>query len=746
MEMVIPFCIIIASLISLLMIYTGYKNRMFYMGLWGFGWFSFAAKCIFDYIFQNSGGMDIYLFISISFMFLAVGAFYMSIFVYSGIKLKAQYYFVFFPPLLLDALFILTGNHMYMNGFFIILGIEMISIAWEMHRVFAGLPQGKFLTVIGNTMMGIIMIGSPFVYPELHFGNLYYFLNFAAIIIVSSGFALIYFEDGLKRLKEENSEIRLLKDKLERDKFLLDQSSDALFVSTMSGDIVEVNKTAINRYGYTKEELLKLKASDIRKGMSLEMLLLQMNYYAENRELFEALHYCKDGRTIPVEVLSSIVKIGNEEYIISSARDTSDRKRTEAELIKLSRAVEQSGSAVVITDVNGIIEYVNPKFTMASGYSKEEALGKNPKILKSGLQTKELYERMWGDILSGKTWVGEVQNLTKFGDIYWALLNITPVKNFNGEITNFIAIQENITELKELQKELVEKNYEMRELFDKLAATQVQMLQQEKLAGIGHLAAGVAHEVNNPLGYITSNFETLRKYTEMLRNLVSELIDKETSDGSSTLEMKGLGLELKQSEKLKYIINELPEMFSDIEIGLSRIRVIVQSLRNFSRIDSFDAKQVYDLNEAIKDTINVAYNEFKYTAAVDLQLGPIPSIIVNAGQINQTLLNIVINSGQALVEKFKEIDGVKGIIRIKTYADDGFVHCIIEDNGPGVPEGLREKIFMPFFTTKPIGKGTGLWLGIVYDIIVNKHGGKIHVENSELGGAKFCFELPFVQE
>ena len=727
MKMAIPYCVMNASLISAIMFYSWSKNKLVYMKLWAIGWGAFVIKCLLDHIYFLSGGRDVYLVASLCFMFITIFTFDESTYQYSNSKPGKWRSIYLFGPAILVPVFSITGNYLYANLFFAIMGGQMVLVAHKMYKNFTLPLIGRWLTFVGNAMIGVLMIFSVFLSDKLHFGETYYVLSAAAIIINSAGLAFVYYEDGFRKLKAENKEIRILTEKLERDRFLLDQSSDAIFVCTIYGDIIEVNETAVQRYEYTKEELLKMNVSDIRRGTSQDMLLLQMKYYAESHELHNATHYSKSGKIIPVEAISTIVKIGEIEYIVNAARDISERIKAESEFMKLSRAVEQSGSVVVITDQSGSIEYVNPKFSAVTGYLKEEVLGKNTSILKAGLQSKSVYEDMWNTIRQGHTWVGEIQNLTKAGDLYWAFLNITPVKNAKDEITNFIAVQENITELKELQRELIEKNSEMKALLDQLSSTQVQMIQQEKLAGIGHLAAGIAHEINNPLGYVSSNIETLKKFMGVLSNTVEAFLKDDTE------------MDAKRIGKIDYVINELPEMLSDIENGLERIRTIVQSLRNFSRVDSMDSRQEYDLNEGIRDTINIAYNEFKYIAKLDLQLGFVPIITANGGQLNQTLLNLVINSGQALKEKFEDL---QGIIRITTHSDEEYIYCVIEDNGPGVPEELREKIFMPFFTTKPIGKGTGLGLGIVYDIIATKHNGSIQVCTSDLGGAKFSIRLP----
>lgn len=396
----------------------------------------------------------------------------------------------------------------------------------------------------------------------------------------------------------------------------------------------------------------------------------------------------------------------------------------------LGRAIESSGSVIIITDVKGDILYVNPRFTEVTGYTKEEALGRNPRLLNSKIHEAELFKNLWDSVLAGESWVGEIKNRKKDGSLYWAHLNVTPVKGPDGEIENLIAIQEDISEIKQL--------------VEQLRATQIQMIQQEKLAGIGHLAAGVAHEVNNPLGYITSNVETLKKYNEVItkelikhQNFVN-LHKEQLVEMGSPWENSGVDSE-KRTSRLNYIISETPVLINDIEGGLKRISDIVHSLRNFSKTNREEETMEYDLNEGLQDTINIARSEFKHVATVELQLGNIPLIPGNGGQLNQTWLNFIINASQALKEIYQEVEG---IIKVSTYLEEEFIVCEFEDNGPGVPDENKKLIFNPFFTTKPVGMGSGLGLGIAHDIIVNKHGGMVTVEDSALGGALFRVKLP----
>jgi len=323
----------------------------------------------------------------------------------------------------------------------------------------------------------------------------------------------------------------------------------------------------------------------------------------------------------------------------------------------------------------------------------------------------------------------------------WLRINSVPVI-IEGE-RNTLVIIEDITGLKQLQEKLERNNIELQHALEELKVAQNQLIQQEKLAGIGQLAAGVAHEINNPLGFVMSNFETLKKYFgkykkaldlyEELRNEINDL--KIESLGSKILNID----ELEQRENLNFVTEDAEDLFRDTNEGLERIGKIITSLRLFSHIDQQNERDEYDLNEGIHNTLIVAHNEIKYCASVTENLQNVPTIYANGGQINQVLLNIIVNAAHAIKSKNSN---EMGLIKISSSCDDKFIYCSIEDNGIGISEDHLNKIFDPFYTTKSVGKGTGLGLSISYDIIVNKHGGEISVKSKYGIGTKFTIKLP----
>jgi signal transduction histidine kinase len=263
-----------------------------------------------------------------------------------------------------------------------------------------------------------------------------------------------------------------------------------------------------------------------------------------------------------------------------------------------------------------------------------------------------------------------------------------------------------------------------------LKDSQALIIQQEKMASIGQLAAGVAHEINNPMGYITSNLNSLGRYAEKLVQFLElqELTLEKCTDQAT----RGAISELKRKLKLDFVLKDVRELIAESLEGSKRVTKIVQDLKSFSRSEGNEAVRS-DLNECIKSTINVVKNEIKYVAELDLQLGEIPPVICRPQQISQVVMNLLVNAAHAIVDK--------GVITLRTEQVGDWVEISVSDTGSGIAPELMEKIFEPFFTTKEAGKGTGLGLAISIDI-VRKHGGELLVSSERGTGTTFTVRLP----
>lgn len=302
-----------------------------------------------------------------------------------------------------------------------------------------------------------------------------------------------------------------------------------------------------------------------------------------------------------------------------------------------------------------------------------------------------------------------------------------------------------------IEAELVKRNAELMHLNDQLSKAQQQLLQSEKLASIGQLAAGVAHEINNPVGYVFSNFGSLESYIKDLFDMLDVYEKNETQIGDANT--RDQITHVKQKIELAFLKQDIPELMRQSKEGIIRVRKIVQDLKDFSRIDTNQTWQRVNLHDCIESTLNIVNNEIKYKADVVKEFDDIPEIECLPSQINQVIMNLVVNASQAMQEE-------RGKITIRTYLDKSvkkdeknnnasietgtdMVMLEIEDTGMGMTKETASRIFDPFFTTKPIGKGTGLGLSIVYGII-QKHHGTIEVESTVGKGSCFKIRLPVI--
>ena len=273
-----------------------------------------------------------------------------------------------------------------------------------------------------------------------------------------------------------------------------------------------------------------------------------------------------------------------------------------------------------------------------------------------------------------------------------------------------------------------------------LKATQSQILQSEKMASIGQLAAGVAHEIYNPIGFIGSDLDALSDYmkdVEMLLNYYQKLGKtlKEFNQANLSDEIKQQIQTISEYEakiEIDYLKEDIPELFKDCKDGTGRVGKIVGDLKSFAHPGN-DKKMLIDVYKGLESTLNVVYYELKYKAIVTKNLGEIPMVEGFPQKLNQVFMNILVNAGQAIEEK--------GEIKIQTKKEGKYVVITISDTGCGIKEENLPKIFDPFFTTKEIGKGTGLGMNIAYNII-EEHKGKIHVKSIVGKGTTFTIILP----
>ncbi len=296
-------------------------------------------------------------------------------------------------------------------------------------------------------------------------------------------------------------------------------------------------------------------------------------------------------------------------------------------------------------------------------------------------------------------------------------------------------LREDVDRRESIEQTLKNQNSELNQLNAKLTEAHEHLIQSEKLASIGQLAAGVAHEINNPIGYIFSNFGSLEKYlVDVFQMLdVYEEWEKNTTDKTMDASLKAA----KKRIELEFLKEDIPLLMKESREGIVRVREIVQALKDFSHVDSTLDWQLANLNHGIETTLNVVNNEVKYKADVVRELGEIPDVECMVSQINQVVMNLIVNAAHAIGPQ-------RGVITLRSGQADEHVWFEVSDTGTGIPKDVLPKIFDPFYTTKPIGKGTGLGLSLSYGI-VQKHHGSIDVQTECGKGTTFRVTLPRLQ-
>jgi PAS domain S-box-containing protein len=405
------------------------------------------------------------------------------------------------------------------------------------------------------------------------------------------------------------------------------------------------------------------------------------------------------------------------EYVVAISDITNERKDAAARKL-LATVIEQTADAVVLTDIDGTIRYVNPATISHTGYSEDELIGTNPRIFQSGLTPVAVYKNLWRTILSGRIWSGQISNRKKDGSLIEENMTISPVRNEDGDLTHFVAIRRDITATVLLQR---------------------QLLQAQKLEAIGQLAAGIAHEINTPMQYVRNNVSFFERAFADFSLLLTDYLQLQDAQGDLLTEEARSHL---KSINLEFLMAEIPDSIEEIQDGIARVVKIISAMKEFSHPGSGE-KIAIDLNRALESTIVVTTNEWKYVAEMVTDLDPnLPMLPCLSDQLNQVFLNLIVNGANAIEETGASYPDNPGRITISTRQDNDWVEIRVSDTGGGIPEKLRNKIFESFFTTKEVGKGTGQGLAISQDVVVVKHGGTLDFISDPGKGTTFVIRLP----
>ncbi|MBE9042003.1 response regulator [Oscillatoriales cyanobacterium LEGE 11467] len=305
-------------------------------------------------------------------------------------------------------------------------------------------------------------------------------------------------------------------------------------------------------------------------------------------------------------------------------------------------------------------------------------------------------------------------------------------------------VRSRTSELTRSERQLRQKTYELEESLNHLKQTQSQLVQAEKISSLGQLVAGIAHEVNNPVGFISGNLDYASEYLDNLLNLVNLYQDKIPNPPQEIEdEIEDIDLE--------FLLEDLPKLIQSMKVGTERIQEIMLSLRTFTRIDK-EEKQRSNIQEGIESTLMILQHRLKANQErpaiqVVKEYENLPPVICYGGQLNQVFMNLLANAIDSFEESnrgltFAQIEENPNVIRVKTQTIEDRVAIEISDNGTGIPEEVRQNIFGAFFTTKPVGKGTGLGLSISYQIVTEKHGGSLECRSEPGVGTTFRIEIP----
>ncbi|ADH86313.1 ATP-binding protein [Desulfurivibrio alkaliphilus] len=306
-----------------------------------------------------------------------------------------------------------------------------------------------------------------------------------------------------------------------------------------------------------------------------------------------------------------------------------------------------------------------------------------------------------------------------------------PVTDQQGELRGRVLTFQEITQQLAAARRLERKNEELAGAYEELKHSHARLLQQEKLAAIGQLAAGVAHEINNPVGFVTSNLGTLAKYLGKTKAFFEQ--QQQLLDRVAGAPERDQAAELRQQYQIDFVLSDAHDLLRECLEGVERVKLIVQNLKNFSRVDQARFCSA-DINRCLEETLAIAWNELKYKAEVVKHYGELPPTWCHPQQLNQVFLNLLINAAQA-IEK-------RGKITIRTWHKNGAIMVTITDTGRGIAPEHLSRLFEPFFTTKAVGQGTGLGLSIAYDIVVKQHGGEVTASSAPGVGATFRVRLP----
>ena len=507
-----------------------------------------------------------------------------------------------------------------------------------------------------------------------------------------------------------------------------DEQLTALFIKTL---LVENNYEVVD-ITLTGDEAIA-KAIAHRPDLILMDILLQggMNGVQAAHEIKKQLNIpivfitaCSDERTMEESKISEpygyIIKPFVAKELISTVKMALYRYELQKKLKESEERFrllfEQESDAIIIFDAaSRIIFDINMAAHSLYGYEKNEVVGNDLLLLMNEDNYMSLCEKFTKAGDGAAFILLRQEHFRKDGSPVPVSCRGRIIK-FNGKEHVFLSLRDITDKIRQEEEK---------------ALLQAHLMQTEKMAALGILAAGIAHEINNPMAFIASNLSTMDKYIKRITSYTGELLQLIEAEGSaaSVARMN----EKKRELKIDYVLNDSSDLIAESVSGAERVKKIVQDLKLFTHQGN-DEPELFNVHECMENTLNIVWNELKYKTTINKQYGDIPQIKGHSHQIGQVFMNLLVNAAHS-IEK-------EGVITIKTWVSDGWVCVSITDTGCGIPEKNIARIFEPFFTTKEAGIGSGLGLSIAYDTVTNKHQGRLTVASEVGAGTTFTIKLP----
>jgi len=462
-----------------------------------------------------------------------------------------------------------------------------------------------------------------------------------------------------------------------------------LIIDPETGNIIDANKSAAIFYGWSEETLKRMNISQIN-NLPVDILKKEIKkVICREKTIFEFVHRKADGSLIDVEVFSSGIQIGDKEFLHSIIHDISDKKKTEDKLKLLNRAIEASSASVVITDSEGNIIYINPRFAKLTGYSLKDVIGKKLRILKSGKLSESEHIQLWNCIHSGEDWVGDYQNRKKNGEFYWEKSIVSPIMSSTGQLTHIVSINDDITERKKILEELI--------------AAKDKAEESDRLKSA--FLANMSHEIRTPMNGILG-------FTDLLLN--PDLNSEEKENYIHIVHQSG--------QRMLNTVNDIIEI-SKIEAGLVNLR-----------------NELIDVNNRVEELVQFFMPEAKKKGLKLIMEKLMPhekkNLFTDKNKLDSILTNLIKNA-----IKYTE----SGSIQLGCELKDHIILFYIKDSGIGIPKARQKAIFNRFeqadIADNRAFQGSGLGLAIAKSY-VEMLGGKIWVESEEGKGSIFYFTLP----